>query len=259
MLELRDRVGKIFSQLAYRRQEQAVDSFKPYHELLASLAAGREIDVDECELVLEQAGKTREDFERDIETYVQRIEWSRQITERAQANASIPKLSADVDKLAVEHDAFMAKWRPKMQAAKSTLDVANQVLLATWQAENYLVGSCLDPSIAIRSAALFARKVELLAERSIAVKATEAPRYQIVCAEIAANNSSNRLRLFGIDLATSVFSTGENRLEFARATAVLAEERPKLEAALEVVAEVDARLRALDAEQKSLDLEKLLP
>ena len=259
MLELRERVGKIFSQLAYRRQEQAVDSFRPLHELLASLAAGREIDVDECELVLEQASKTREDFELDIETFVKRCGWSRQIAERDQANASIPKLTTDVDTLAAEHDAFMAKWRPKMQAAKSVLDAANQTILSTWQAESYLCGSVLDPSIAIRQAALFARKVELLAERATAVKATESPRYQIVCAEIAANNSSNRLRLFGIDLATSVFSTGENRLEFARANAILAEERPKLEAANLVVAEIDSRLRALDAEQKSLDCEKLLP
>ena len=259
MLELRDRVGKIFSQLAYRRQEQAVDSFKPYRELLESLASGKELDVDSVEIVLEQANKTREDFERDIETYIKRCGWSRQITERDQAAANIPKFSAAVDSLVGEHDAFMAKWRPKMQAARELLAVANQVLHSTWGAESDLIGSCLDPSLEIRQAALTARKVELLSERAKAMAATESPKYQIVCAEIAANNSSNRLRLFGIDLATSVFSTGENKLEFARANAILCEQRPRLDAALEAVAEVDTRLRALDAEQKSLDLEKLLP
>ena len=259
MLELRDRVGKIFSQLAYRRQEQAVDSYRPYRELLESLAAGKELDVDSVEIVLEQANKTRQDFELDIEVFVKRIEWSRQIAERNQAASDIPQFSAAVDKLAVEHDSFMAKWRPKIQAARESLDNANQVLLATWQAESRLAGSCLDPSVANRSAALFARKVELLAERAIAVEATEAPRYQITCATITANNMAGRLRLFGVDLTTSVFSTGENRLEFARANAILAEQQPKLEAALDVVADLDARLRALDVEQKSLDLEKLLP
>ena len=69
---------------------------------------------------------------------------------------------------------------------------------------------------------------------------------------------AGRIKMFGVDLNPN-FYIGENKAELQRANMIIAEEQPKLEAALAVVADLDARLRALDVEQKSLDLEKLLP
>ena len=146
-----------------------------------------------------------------------------------------------------------------MQAARAQLDDANSTMLKTSGAEAYLVGSCLDPSIAIRQRELTAKKQELLAERSVAVVATKGPAYQVHCATIARDNASNSMRLFGMDLSTGPFAAGKNKEELQRANAVLAEEQPKLEAALAVVAEVDEKLRSLDVEQKELDRLKLVP
>ena len=58
--------ASILGRIRRKRKEQAATASDSYYSMIRSVSSGTEIDADEAATIIENAGKTEDDFESDI-------------------------------------------------------------------------------------------------------------------------------------------------------------------------------------------------
>lgn len=163
MLAISERIGKIFDRVSFRKQEETESVFGPYRTLLENLLDGTEVDFDECEIVLEQNGKSRSDLERDCDILSQRREWHRQLCDRPQKQAEIERHSAEMLRIEAEYKAMATKYLAEIQAHRQAAAAAELAIAQGMHAErNLLQGDhILNPLVRCKLKAIEARRSEV--------------------------------------------------------------------------------------------------
>jgi hypothetical protein len=152
-------IAELITTLTSRRRAAKKQQIGSYLELVRLIARNEPPPVDEIIDVIEFAGKTEQELQRDVETMTQRITHAESIKRRG-------VLTKRRDKLQAEHEANNATWSAQIQeiqrlaaASEAAIVGIGYEINATLSAEGELSRSCLDTE-------LLEREAELLSELS---------------------------------------------------------------------------------------------
>jgi hypothetical protein len=152
---------------ALRRKKTAAkrSTFDAYMDLVRAVASGQEIDADKAAETIEQASKSEESFEKDVETQQTRYEDYRLMQGITELQASVARLTASKEQLQEKLNAAIAKYKPGIDEAFTAIHQLEQQILSATGAEPRLLHSCFDKTLLDRETELIARRTNLLEQR----------------------------------------------------------------------------------------------
>lgn len=157
-------IENLLSRKRQNRQEKASQGWEAYREILAELVAGKEVDVDELEIVLDQVGRTEEQLERDIETFSQRQRYAADMAAHKQAMLDIVDARKAHEKARADLEAAIAKYQPAVDSTHEIVRALERRIDATTSAEMRLRETVMDETIAERKQRLTDKRRDLVAE-----------------------------------------------------------------------------------------------
>jgi chromosome segregation ATPase len=126
------------------------------------LADDQDVSPEEIAITLDNAGKSEDQLQSDVELLLQRREWSRQIQAADDAEAVMRKSQAEIDKLVRDRDAYAAKINAKIDQHRAAFNDAERRAHGVHSARESLSGSCYDPVVLSREAEVSARLSDLV-------------------------------------------------------------------------------------------------
>ena len=169
----------IFERIRGKRIEAKRTLTTQYHEMVAALAAGDEVDIDFLGETLETLGKTESDLSKDVAKTTERTPHQTELARLQKVASTLPKLRSDVAKAEDALNAAFAKLRPILDAAQTELRAAEDEASRIGWLEDRLVTTVADPSLIDRQKQLSAERREVaLALRPLADRRLLAEQYQ---------------------------------------------------------------------------------
>lgn len=159
-------VASILGTIIQRKKQVALTSGQRYHSLLRSVANGEEVDADLAADIVDGAGKSESDFERDVAIMQKRFSLVAQLKARNQVQATIPALEKAQADAQRRLDEAIGTLQPLAMAAAQKLRQEQNSLLQFQMVESQLQASCLDPSLIAKEAELVQNRIELVRSRS---------------------------------------------------------------------------------------------
>ena len=244
----------ILDKIRTKKKQLALNSHDEYYSLLKEVASGEETDVDEAAERIDAAGKTEDDFEKDVRTMEQRFALAEQLKARHEIERSLPGLRVKLDAANRAYTDAVQRLQPAINAAYAALqDTENQHMALTY-VDAKLVETCLNKT-------LLAREAELLAQRKV-IHQKRRPLYEDL-AHAKAHLSTCRAGLQGERSKTKItplrpVETGVSHQEHYWRSQLTKQE--SLVAQLsEAVAALDAELAPIDTELAKIVKAKLVP
>jgi hypothetical protein len=120
------------------------------------------VSPEEIAITLDNAGKSEDQLQSDVELLLQRREWARQIQMAGDSEATMRKAQAEIDKLQKDLDAYAAKIAAKIDQHRAAFSDAERRAHAVHSARESLSGSCYDPVVLSREAEVSERLQSLV-------------------------------------------------------------------------------------------------
>ncbi len=252
-------VTELFGKIRQRQVETAIDTFKPYRELLISLATGKSIDPEEAEIILDQHCKSQAELEADSETMRRRLVSAKQLNDGIDAADIIRETSAKIATLVRELDQLVRDRQVKINELRAQCAEAEQKTLKEISAETQLRQSILDPSILQEETELNSRLRQLQVER-----ARHAENLTQGASGSLASNLIAQKKLFADwEQESKRNSTVDGKKYYAdqveRHQAGVDQLEQDIQRARHRLTEIDSELLALSKRQKAIELKKLIP
>jgi len=132
-----------------RRDEQQT-AWQRYRELLERFADGMEVDSTEADLILEQAGKSESDLQRDVSLLEKRIAWRKQLDDGATAEADAIQADAAIERAQQAIEKAITKYQPAIDQALAVKQSSEHRRTIARYARESLSGELLDTALAQR-------------------------------------------------------------------------------------------------------------
>jgi uncharacterized protein YfcZ (UPF0381/DUF406 family) len=153
---------ELLSKVKAYRAQQTTELSDGYRQLIVALADGENIDAEQVAVALDAAGKSEDQLQSDVELLLQRREWARQIQAAGDAETTMRKAQAEIDKLVRDRDSYCAKINSKIDQLQASKADAERRAHGVHSARESLSGSCYDPVVLSREAEVSARLSDLV-------------------------------------------------------------------------------------------------
>ena len=158
--------ASILSSIRRTKKQQAYSANDAYFEMIRSVSSGTEIDADEAATIIENAGKSEDDFEQDILTLAKHDSARKMLASAEKARQRSLALERLVEKLCVELDAISLPFREKIQAANLELRQCETIAQSAITAQRLLGENVLSDGAGQRKLEANAEIKKLLASRA---------------------------------------------------------------------------------------------
>ncbi len=155
----------ILDRIRSKKKELALTSADAYYQLLKEVARGEETDVDDAAIVIDAAGKSENDFERDVSTMEERFHLAEQLKIRKELERKLPILQRKFDAAKQAMDEAIRKLQPAIDQGYEELHTAELQHGTLIYVDGKLSGTCLNQSLLIREKELLAQRAELMSKR----------------------------------------------------------------------------------------------
>lgn len=118
----------LLDKLRGKRIERLTSTSEQYDKVLTDLATGKEIDLDELALLMDELDKSDAELKKDVQGKQKRIEAVRRIAELQEIERTIPALRLEAEKAQNELNAALERLRPiAAETGRRLYDAENQI------------------------------------------------------------------------------------------------------------------------------------
>ena len=158
--------ASILGRIRRKRKEQAATASDSYYSMIRSVSSGTELDADEAATIIENAGKSEDDFEQDILTLAKHDSARKMLASAEKARQRALVLERLIEKLCIELDAVSLPIREKIQAANLELRQCETAASTSITAQRLLDENVLDDGSGQRKRESNSEIKKLLAARA---------------------------------------------------------------------------------------------
>lgn len=242
-------LAQLFDSLRAKKQTAARSAFGHYLTLVRDLAAGSEIDADECSHILDASNKNESDLESDVNLQQQRVQWAAQRTQHIQAAADRRQAESDLIQARQTLQQAIERLQPAVDSAVARMANAEYVLATTSQTEAWLANpdNILNKELLLREAAVGRQLSDISSELQPLLQDRQAKQHSLENAEFRLSQHRRREgaghELFGT--LSEFFAAGPD----LRAT------KARVDDLTSQVAQLDSAIRPRQAQQQRLQAE----
>ena len=251
-------LAELVQKMKSKKQATARSAFGHYLEAVKELASGKEIDADEAGHILAAAGKSEDDFSRDVQLQQTRITWHARCVANQQATKDRVQAERDLQAAQAALQAAYDKLQPAIDQAHDRLNAANYRFMTTTQAEGWLAENVLDHELIDREQAVVVQLKIVNNELNPLLQDREHKRSSLMNADLCLRQITGRSDDAWPTLGTinSLFWRNKDTIPAQQRVDDLKNQLSQLEQAIHQRQQVQAKLQS---ELNEIHQEKLKP
>lgn len=244
----------ILDRIRTKKKQLALNSSDAYYSLLKEVASGEETDVDEAAIVIDAAGKSEDDFERDVRTMEQRIALAEQLKARHEIEQALPKLQATLDAANKAYAEACQRLQPAISNAYAVLQNTENQRMALVYVDAKLSETCLNKSLLEKESELLAQRMAIMQKRGPLHEDLERAKAYLSTCRGGLEGELSKTKILPLHPEAKKISQQEHHWRTE-----LRHQESLVEQLTVAVAELDAELVPITRELERIVKEKLVP
>jgi hypothetical protein len=244
----------ILDRIRTKKKELVLNAQDAYYSLLKEVARGEETDVDDAAIVIDAAGKSEDDFERDVATMEQRFALAGQLKARVEIERSLPALQAKLDAANRAYNDAVQRLQPTIQIAFTALQEAQNAQQSMSNVDAKLCETCLNQTLLSRERELLAKRLAVHQKRRPLFDDLEMAKAYLSTCRAGLEGERGRKKILPLTPTEKGISHQEHhwRMELKKQESLVAQ-------LTEAVRLLDDELLPINNELASISKEKLVP